>query len=63
MGYELGDLNPLGNAFAAGDVYGTRYTPMQFHIDIPATLPFNADYSVATIVWELPKTVQEITIM
>ena len=52
-GMNLGDLNPLGNAFAAGDVYGTRYTPMQFHIDIPTTLPFNADYSVATIVWEL----------
>jgi hypothetical protein len=51
-GMNLGDLNPLGNAYAAGDVYGTRYTPMQFHIALP-TLPFDADMSVATIVWQL----------
>jgi len=51
-GMNLGDINPLGNAYAAGDIYGTRYTPFQFHIEKP-TLPFDADFSVATIIWEL----------
>jgi hypothetical protein len=51
-GMNLGDINPLGNAYAAGDIYGTRYTPFQFHIEKP-TLPFDADFSVATIIWEV----------
>ena len=51
-GMSLGDLNPLGNAFAAGDVYGTRYTPIQFEIEKPS-LPFDADFSIATIIWQL----------
>jgi len=53
-GMNLGDINPLGNAYAAGDIYGTRYTPFQFHINKP-TLPagMDADFSIATIIWEL----------
>ena len=42
----------MGNAFAAGDVYGTRYTPIQFEIEKPS-LPFDADFSIATIIWQL----------
>jgi hypothetical protein len=49
---NLGDINPLGGAYAAGDIYGTRYTPFQFEIELP-TLPFDADLSVATIIWQL----------
>ena len=60
---NLGDLNPLGNAFAAGDVYGTRYTPMQFHIDIPATLPSTPITVLQQSCGNCAKTVQEITIM
>lgn len=51
-GMNLGDINPLGGAYAAGDIYGTRYTPFQFEIELP-TLPFDADLSVATIIWQL----------
>ena len=53
-GMNLSDLNPLGGSYAAGDVFGTRYSPVQFEITKP-TLPAGmaADFSVATIVWQL----------
>ena len=51
-GINLGDINPLGNSFAAGDIYGTRYNPFHLEIELPA-LPFEADLSVATIIWQL----------
>ena len=51
-GMNLGDINPLGNSFAAGDIFGTQHNAIQFTFDVPA-LPFEADYSVATIIWKL----------
>lgn len=52
-GMNLADLNPLGNSFAAGDVYGTRYSALQLEITLPTGLPFTPDYSVATMIWKL----------
>ncbi|MEY2962907.1 MAG: hypothetical protein RL754_168 [Bacteroidota bacterium] len=52
-GMSLGDINPLGNSFASGDIFGTRYNAFQFEIAEPQGLPFTPDYSVATIVWKL----------
>lgn len=52
-GMSLGDINPLGNSFAAGDIFGTRYNPVQFEITLPTGLPFEPDWSVATIIWKL----------
>lgn len=53
-GLNLADLNALGSSYAAGDIFGTRYSPVQFEIQKP-TLPvgMEADYSVATIIWQL----------
>ena len=53
-GMNLADLNALGSSYAAGDIFGTRYSPVQFEIQKP-TLPagMEADYSVATIIWQL----------
>ena len=51
---NLADINALGSSYAAGDIFGTRYSPVQFEIQKP-TLPvgMEADYSVATIIWRL----------
>ena len=53
-GMNLADLNALGSSYAAGDIFGTRYSPVQFEIQKP-TLPagMEADYGVATIIWQL----------
>ena len=53
-GMNLADLNALGSSYAAGDIFGTRYSPVQLEINKP-TLPagMEADYSVATIIWQL----------
>lgn len=53
-GMNLADLNALGSSYAAGDIFGTRYSPVQLEIQKP-TLPvgMEADYSVATIIWQL----------
>ena len=53
-GMNLADLNALGSSYAAGDIFGTRYSQVQFEIKKP-TLPagMEADYSVATIIWQL----------
>jgi len=53
-GMNLADLNALGSSYAAGYIFGTRYSPVQFEIQKP-TLPagMEADYSVATIIWQL----------
>lgn len=52
-GLALGDINPLGASYAAGDIFGTRYTPFHLRIKKPTGLPFTPDYSVATIIWKL----------
>ena len=51
---NLSDINALGGSYAAGDVFGTRYSAVQLEITKP-TLPagMEADYSVATIIWQL----------
>ena len=53
-GMNLSDINALGGSYAAGDVFGTRYSAVQLEITKP-TLPtgMEADYSVATIIWQL----------
>ena len=53
-GMNLSDINALGGSYAAGDIFGTRYSAVQLEITKP-TLPAGmvADYSVATIIWQL----------
>lgn len=52
-GLSLADINPLGASYAAGDIFGTRYTPFHLRIKKPTGLPFTPDYAVATIIWKL----------
>lgn len=54
-GIPLSTISPLGAKYFIGDVFGTKYTPMEIVIpkpdfDMPAYL--NADLKVVTIIWE-----------
>ena len=54
-GLPLAAVNPFGSDYAAGDVIGSKYTPIRFHIDKPSDLAgLNVvGYKVLTVVWEL----------
>ncbi len=56
-GLPLAAVNPFGSDYAAGDVIGSKYTPIRFHIDKPTSSSLGGlnvvGYKVLTVVWEL----------
>jgi len=51
-GKPLADANPFGNEYIAGDILGTKNTPIVLKIP-RSTYFFQTELSVATIVWRL----------
>ena len=56
-GLPLASVNPFGSDYLAGDVLGSKYTPIRFHIDKPTFSSLAGlnvvGYKVLTVVWEL----------
>ncbi|MBI1316988.1 hypothetical protein GC167_09050 [bacterium] len=55
QGLPLSVVNPFGNEYIEGDVFGTQYSPIRFFIDKP-TLPATwqtTGLSALTMIWEL----------
>ena len=52
-GLALSDVNPLMDDFAAGDVFGTRYTPFQLHVARPTIAPLESNFSIHVIIWKV----------
>lgn len=55
QGLPLSAVNPFGNEFVAGDVFGTQYSPIRFYItkpSVPASW-VTTGYSALTLIWEL----------
>ena len=60
-GITLDTINPLGQAYFEGDIFGSKYTPIQIKIPlkvqgidlnaIEAALGKDLDYDVVTIIW------------
>ena len=53
-GVTLDTINPLGQAYFEGDIFGSKYTPIQIKVPLTIqgmTLPPNLKYEVVTIIW------------
>jgi hypothetical protein len=52
-GHNLAEVNPFGTEFLAGDVLGTKYTPLLMSIKTDGLdySQYNAKVTIATIVW------------
>ena len=50
-GVTLDTVNPLGRSYFKGDIFGSKYTPIQ--IKLPKMLPSvpGVEYEVVTIIW------------
>jgi hypothetical protein len=50
-GVTLDTVNPLGRSYFKGDIFGSKYTPIQ--IKLPKVLPSvpGVEYEVVTIIW------------
>lgn len=54
-GIPLSTVNPLGQRFLSGDIFGNQYTPMEVYVpkpDFDLAGFVQADLKVATVVWE-----------
>jgi hypothetical protein len=55
QGLPLSAVNPFGNEYIQGDVFGTQYSPIRFYItkpNLPATWS-STGFSALTMIWEL----------
>ena len=53
-GVTLDTINPLGQAYFEGDIFGSKYTPIQIKIPLSIqgmALPPELKYEVVTIIW------------
>jgi hypothetical protein len=53
-GVTLDTINPLGQAYFEGDIFGSKYTPIQIKVPLTIqgmTLPPDLKYEVVTIIW------------
>ena len=70
FGVELDSINPLGDDFFEGDIFGSKYTPIVIKIPVQGnvqmqavkTLMPNVKIEVATLLWE-PRTDGELGVL